>query len=494
LEETFISGKHANALVSLEQDRKPLSNSSISPNEGAKASSRQTKAATSPLPTNTKYRILLLDPQNNIIQNVVGSSDTDPNIPVNLGWTYKWVAFSTNETGSVPDVNNASKTFAKANLTNKDILLASGSITIAEGDNYLSIVLQRKTSHIRARVNVRGMFGNIATATRMSIENNASLGINPMTMGGLDIVSGNFINVSPVNGAVVAAEMINETVAEGASVKLADFFTLNSTSIAAGNLKFKFAPLAILLNDARIRTFKNLPFGAKEALTPAIGASHTATLRLIESPVKIKGIMWARTNLVYDSSKLDQYRLKSNPGGSSSSTKDKDFWNWMPQTPTGASANFDACKELYPKGTWKMPDLETWQSLEQANTNEAELGFLWGANNGAIWHRDADYPENVEYDVNELYLSYGGYRTAPNILGNTSVRQSPIGIAAGLLAGGECHYWTSTNHTNSNGRAVQASFTNVLWLFSWSSITSTSEQKDQGRNVRCIRAVNHPNS
>lgn len=142
------------------------------------------------------------------------------------------------------------------------------------------------------------MFGNIATDTRMSIENNASLGINPMTMGDLDIVTGHFINVSPVTSEVVAAEMINETVAEGASVKLADFFTLSRTAIAAGNLKCNFAPLAILLDDARVRTFNNLTFGAKEALTPAIGASHTATLSLIESPVKIEGIMWARTNLV----------------------------------------------------------------------------------------------------------------------------------------------------------------------------------------------------
>ncbi len=492
--ETFVSGTYADALISLEQDRKPVSSSLASSNNEVKATSRQTKAATSPLPTNAKYRILLLDAQDNILQNVVGSSGTDPNIPVNLGWTYKWLAFSTNETGSVPDVNSATKRFAKADLTNKDILLASGTISIGAGENYLSIVLKRQTARIRARVNVRGMFGTIATDTKLSIQNNASTGINPITMGDLDIISGNFINVGPVNGIVNAASMVNETVAEGASVKLASFYTLNTTPIAAKNLKFNFAPLAIVLDDARVRTFNNLTFGAEEAFTPSIGSSHFATLRLIESPIKINGIMWARTNLVYDANKLDQYRLKSNPGGSSSSTKDRDFWNWMAQTPTSATANFDACNELYPKGTWKMPDLLTWESINQPNRKEEVLGLFWGANYGAIWDRDSDYPENTAYDNNVLYISYGGFRTEPNFFGNTSVQESPIGIAAGLLAGGECHYWTSTSQNNSRGRAVKASFTHVGWIFGWSNITYTSEKKSEGRNVRCVRAKNNPNS
>lgn len=487
--EVMSTSGAVDALVSLEEHASVRNLEDIRLTSSSTSSiSQGVKATNSPMASTVKYRILIYDQNNNLVHNKVGTTGTDPVIDVYKGWTYKWYAFSINETGGVPDIDAYGKV-AKSSLINKDVLYASGTITTVAGSNFLGIVFKRKTANIQAKVNVRGMFATINDGTMVSLGDGSSQGNALMTMGDLDARTGNFSNVSTVNASVLGSAMKVDNATEGSAVKIANFYTLNTAAIAASTLKVKFSPLKIRLDDARERTFTTLSYTVANSVTPAIGARHVASLRLIESPVLVKGVYWARTNLIYNASKLDKYRLKSMPGGTNVDTKDQDFWNFMSETPTSPASNVDACALLYPAGTWKMPDLATWQSMGQPDGREERMGLFVGADYGFYWNKTSSYPTNAAYDDNRLYISFGGYRTTSG-----AISDSPAGIFLGALAAGQCHYWTSTSQNSSQGKSVQSSMSKIAWIFSWGSVTYPDANKSEGRNVRCIRAKNNPTS
>ncbi|MGN0020939.1 MAG: hypothetical protein ACI35Z_09100 [Sphingobacterium hotanense] len=486
IETSVISGD-VEALMSLQEDESVGNSTGIrSGSSEIKSSSNQTKAANSLMGPTVKYRILIYTQDGTLVHNKVGNTGTDPVLEVFKGWTYKWYAFSINETAGVPNVE-ANGLVSKANLTNKDVLYASGTITTSPGSNFLNIVFKRKTANIQAKINVRGMFGTINDGTLVSLNDASSQGNALMTMGDLNPLTGTFTNISAVNASVSGAAMPIDNATEGSTVKVANFYTLNTSNIPASTLKVRLHPLKIQLDDTRERAFTSLSYTLANALTPSIGSRHTASLRLIESPILVKGIYWARTNLVYDANKLDKYRLKSNPGGTKVATKDQDFWNWMSATPTGAPSNVDACSKIYPEGTWKMPDAQTWQALGQPDGNQERMGLIFGADYGFFWNKTTGYPDNLAYDDNRLYISFGGYRTTGG-----AIQQSPAGLLLGLYASGQCHYWTSTQQNSTRAISVQAEMTKVLWGIDWGGITYPNADKTQGRNVRCIRAKNNP--
>jgi len=449
-------------------------------------------AATQAMGPNIKYRILLYDATNNLVVNTVATSGVNPQIQIYANRKYTWYAFSVNETGgTVPNINSAG-IIAKSEIANKDVLYASGSINTINGANYLDVTFKRNTARIQVKLDTRGLFGTIDNATSISVLKNSG-NTNVIQIGDLNIKTGaysNLVNTSPV----LASSMTAVSGTPTSTVKIANFYTVNTTAIAANSFKIRLNTLKVGLDDTRVRTFApNLTYNYSNAYTPAIGSTYALNIRLIESPVKVNGVLWARSNLVYNGSHMDRYRLKSNPGGSSSATRDTEFWNWKSTTPGGAAGNFDACASVYPAGTWRMPTKAEWESIGQPDDKREVLGLFWGAQYGYLWNRDSDYPANTAYDDNNLFLSFGGYRTT-NWLGQVVVSGSPSGIVLGAFAAGECHYWTSDSQNTNNAYAVKSSFTRVAWLFSWGNVTYPSASKTEGRNVRCVRAKVNPTS
>jgi len=457
-------------------------------NAATKASSTGLKAASSTMDTGVKFRLVIYDNTNTAVYNQEVTSGVNPQIQLVAYKPYTWYAVSLNEkTTSMPNVTSAG-VMARSSLANKDVLHASGSFNAVDGANYLNIVFKRMTARIQARLNVRGLFGTIENSTSMSLvkgSNNATV----LQTGDFNILTGQFTNVTDVNSVVLASAMVEDSSNPAGTVKIANFFTVNTTAIPANSLKIKFNTLKVTLDDARVRTFNANTYTFPDAYTPTIGSTYAVNIRLIESPVKVKGVLWARSNLIYDPSHADSYRLKSNPGGSTAATKDTEFWNWKSATPTGASGNSDPCLAVYPAGTWRMSTKQDWESIGQPNDKKEILGLLWGAQYAYLWDRDSDNPANSAYDDNNLTLSFGGYRTKASSLGGSSVSGSPAGVLLGALAAGECHYWTSDNYDTNNAYAVKSSFTRVAWLFSWGNVTYPHLDKMEGRNIRCVRQI-----
>ena len=138
-----------------------------------------------------------------------------------------------------------------------------------------------------------------------------------------------------------------------------------------------------------------------------------------------------------------------------------------------------------------MASVNEWESIEQPQSKSERPGLFFGFQLTYMWNKDSDYPSNTPAYEDEMHLSFGGYRTAPNFLGNTSVTGSPIGILFGLLSDASLNYWTSTEQNSNNAKAVTSSFTRALWLFSWANVNYTNENKREGRNVRCVRNVEY---
>jgi hypothetical protein len=111
----------------------------------------------------------------------------------------------------------------------------------------------------------------------------------------------------------------------------------------------------------------------------------------------VKGLLWARTNLTYNTSQSDQYRLKVN-NEYSDPDKDLDYWNWMSATPTGPSAdNVDPCSKIYPENTWRMPTGDEYSSLGDPDQKNENYGLLVGAVYSAVWNLDAGNNVNTSY-------------------------------------------------------------------------------------------------
>lgn len=486
----IVSLGDVDALIDFEQgsalQTPTISNNvpTIADTETAKAATGGLRAATASLmDIGVKFRLLIYDNTNTQIFNQVATSGTNPQIQLVAYKKYTWYAVSLNEkNGTVPTMGS-NGVIARAGLENKDVLYASGSFDALDGPNYLDIIFKRMTARIQVKLNVRGLFGTIENNTSVTLVKN-STNTTVLKMGDFNVLTGQFAQVVDVNKAVLGPEMIAESGNPAGTVKVANFYTLNTDAINANNFKIKFNTLKINLDDSRVRTFAPPLYTYPGAYTPTIGSTYALNIRLIESPVKVKGVLWARSNLIYNSSHTDSYRLKSNPGGSTSATRDTEFWNWKSSTPNSATSNVDPCVSVYPAGTWRMSTKAEWESIGQPDDKQEVLGLFWGAQYAYVWQRDSDNPANAAYDDNNLVLSFGGYRTT----GGT-VTGSPGGIALGAFASGECHYWTSDNANSTTAYAVRSSFTRVAWLFSWGNVTYPNLNKSEGRNIRCVRQI-----
>ncbi|MCT6562772.1 hypothetical protein N4307_14435, partial [Staphylococcus aureus] len=80
------------------------------------------------------------------------------------------------------------------------------------------------------------------------------------------------------------------------------------------------------MDDNSTRSFSNsiVPYN-NIPVTPALGNRYTLNVRLIESGVRLDGLLWARTNLIY-SSQADKYRFRPD-NEYSQPDKDTEYWN-----------------------------------------------------------------------------------------------------------------------------------------------------------------------
>ncbi|AJW63006.1 hypothetical protein VO54_01529 [Elizabethkingia miricola] len=491
--EKVISTENFDALISAEGQ---TSNKSQGLSASLTPSYTGTMAAVTntPMITGTKYRLLIYDAASNtLIKNVDATSGTNPNIQVDAGKQYKWYIVSTND-NSTPSVNTSTGIVSAASLANKDVLWNQGVIDAQYGQNNMSIVLKRNTARIQLDLDTRGMFGTINNTTSVEVGTGTGSSFSSIIKtGDLNVLTGQYSNLQNVS-AVTGGNMINKAGAGGAAgaTKTATFYTVSSTPVPANNLRIRLNQLDLNMDDNSTRSFSNsiIPY-SNIPVTPALGNRYTLNVRLIESGVRLKGLLWARTNLIY-SSQADKYRFRPD-NEYSQPDKDTEYWNWMAATPTGSSSdNTDACSKVYPEGMWRMPTSTEFSNLGQPDDKKENYGLFLGANFSAVYNLDAGNNLNTSFPTNSqrLFLSFYGYRTS----GGASVSDSPGGILLGALGGGAAYYWSSSSVNTNNANYWYMSYSRLIWLVSWSNAEVRSGAKTEGRMVRCVRTTSIPNT
>ena len=406
----------------------------------------------SPVASGIQYRILIYDATGTqLISNTPALSGTNPNIKVDAGKRYQWYAFSTNE-NSVPDINIQGVVNGN-NLSNKDVLYSQGIIDAQYGQNYLNVVFKRNTARIALDLDTRGMFGTINNTTSVELGTGTGSGFTSIIQtGDLNVFTGlysNLQNISPVTGS----SMTNKAGVGGAAgaTKTAVFYTVRTANVPVNNLRIRLNQLDITMDNSSTRSFSNsiIPYN-NTAITPVLGNNYSLNARLIESGIRVKGLLWARTNLLY-SSQSDAYRFRVD-NEYSQPDMNTEYWNWMSATPTGSSSdNVDPCSKVYPAGEWRMPTSTEFSSLGQPDDKKENYGLFLGATFSAVFNLDAGNSLNTSYPVNSqnLFVAFYGYRTK-SLFGSTVISDSPGGLLGGALGSGSAYYWSSTQVDGNN--------------------------------------------
>lgn len=439
----------------------------------------------------TKYRLLIYN-NNVLIKNIDATAGTAINVTVDAGKQYKWYVISTNDT-TTPAVDTTTGIVSGTALANKDILYNQGVIDAQYGENTLNISFKHHTVRIEVDLDTRGMFGTISGTTSMEIGSGAGSAFNSIIKtGDLNLFTGQYSNFQTLP-ALTAANMINKPGAGGTTgaTKTAAFFTVNTTTIPVNNLKIKLGKLDLSMDNNSGRSYTNSILSYNNTvLTPALGSRYNLTARLVESGVRVRGLLWARTNLQYDASQSDMYRFRVdndyvNPNSES------EYWNWKSATPTGSSAdNVDPCTKVYPEGMWRMPTSTEFDTVGNPDKKNENYGLIAGAVFSGVWNLDTGNTVNTVFPANSqnLFMSLYGYRTTPGIFG-TSIKDSPAGLILGVLGFGAAHYWTSTPTDTNNANYYYISYSRLVLLVGWSNSEIRSSAKGEGRSVRCVRSA-----
>jgi uncharacterized protein (TIGR02145 family) len=455
-------------------------------------------AASTPMQNGIKYRLLIYDAVSNaLVKDVDGTAGIVPNIQVDGGRQYKWYIISTNSTIS-PTVNTTTGVVSGSSLANKDILYNQGVVTTQYGQNNLNIAFRHYTSRIDVKLDTRGMFGSINNTSTLEVgTGTGSSFASIIKTGDLNLFTATYTNLQDVP-AVTAANMVNTTGAGGAAgaTKTATFYTVSSTTVPANNLRLRMGTLDLSMDNNTTRSFTNsiVPY-SNTSFTPVLTSKYNINAQLVESGVRVKGLLWARTNLTYNTSQADQYRFKVN-NEYSDPDKDLDYWNWMSATPTGSSSdNVDPCSRIYPENTWRMPTSAEFSSLGDPDQKNENYGLLVGAVYSAVWNLDTGNSVNAAYPEKSqnLFIPLYGYRSTPGLLGS-SIIDSPVGLIAGLLGAGSAYYGTSTATNASNANFYYIRYFRLAILVGWSNSDIKNAAKTEGRSVRCVRSISAPNA
>ena len=520
--ETMVSGNNFDALMSFRS--LPNKSGVLSMASSSQLSEKITnpKAATNPLPANIQYRILIYDSTGNtLLNNVTAITGANLNIQVDGLTRYKWVAFSVNGT-SVPNVSNG-KVLA-SDLTNKDVLYANGVIDTQTGQNYLNIIFRHITTRIDVDVDTRGLFGSINTFNSLQVgTGTGSQFTSLINAADLDVLSGSFGSPMAVAAARTAVNIANKDVSTGDLVKTISIYTVipSGTNVTAGSLTMQpifstnldqtiaYPPSVNLVGVRPYGNSNTYLIFRNPAFSPIAGNRYQLSSRIIESPVKVSGISWARSDLWYDGTagQIDRYRFKADAGVPPYNTGNQnEYWNWKATTPTGTPGSGDPCALVYPLGLWRMPtDVELatlgnktsyeYYGFPGGSSQQADT-YKWYAVINQTWDADSGAPSslgNYSGYSDKVIFTFNGYFTTNTgtVINSRTQVDSRSNISANYTV--SMGYWSGTSYDASNATSVIQNATvrytgPYNYTNTYGSRSLTAYAKTMGFNIRCVRA------
>lgn len=362
----------------------------------------------------------------------IGGND-NPEIYLDGGKTYHWIAFSINESFLPPLDNN--DTFSATDIANKDVLYDSGSIETVAGTNLLKINFAHMTSRIVVKFNSQGMFMPFNGNSNMSAGVGRFLSSNfvsVITSKNFDFLTGQFVG----SAQPVEAIKFTENDPQRHAIKYAYFHSAEPISLSSEALKIEFSNPDFYpwYSNGSMKFLRTtiLDGNNQEAINLSQGESFQVTVDLIQSAININGVLWARDILAYSSEQFGMPRLRlMAPFGNHSARffyLEQHYFRWNALTPTSPSNTgtsydpaLDPCRTLHPAGTWRMPTDQEANSLVDQPYNGPFTRYMEDRSNTTLRNdcyifishtrtSGAPTPEFTSPQKNEISLFFSGYR------------------------------------------------------------------------------------
>ncbi|MFD2557068.1 fibrobacter succinogenes major paralogous domain-containing protein [Sphingobacterium tabacisoli] len=508
-EEEMVSHDDFDALVSFERENVLLQGIHT---ERASINDFKLRAnaAKKPMGNGIQYRLVIYDATDvnhasaPAVNTVLTSGGTLPvPIKIDAGKSYNWYAFSINTT-TVPNI--VAGVVAKADLQNKDVLWASGTFITQFGDNNLSITLRRNNTRVDVEINSLGAFGVIDGVPKLKVLTGTN---SVLKNGDLNIFDGTYSNIAEFSAGDI------EVSSPSSTLKVYSLYTVDhTTSIPANTLKLNMDGFKILKRDGAAvhnanNNNSNSSYVTYSSTTSSInnvaftfqqGGTYKVTVKLIESPVIVAGVKWARSNYkAYD----------GNIGGYGHYFMADPMNNLDGGTGIGEAGNgnyyygankldTDRCAKVFPANTWRMPTKAEFETLSAYVTNPTWTGSrIYEANtvsNVAPTGRGNGYLALQYHDANTVintgYPLHAQKFTIPMAGHNDNGLSSGYNIANGVKKTIKSGYWTKDGSTYAKQDFYSYEFTGNT-SSSPSIIWGGNKAPAAGElmSIRCVRRL-----
>lgn len=380
------------------------------------SSTGESKAAVntmSPMPTGNTYKILLYK-NGTYVKTVSAVSGTLIQVEVEKNILYDWYAYTFNTADPLPDVTSTSNPTIES-VVDKPLLYSSGTVQVTgEGivNKPLRLEFNHRTSRVGAEINARGVFAGLQSISA------SFAGTDYVKKGTLNLLTGQYENINAVN--VGQLTFSNFSAATKDTIKVAYYYTAGQEALAPVTVNVQ--SLVLKLDKGDTRTFST-PFQYSNNLNSMEwGNRLTSAIDLVESPLTVAGVEWARANLYF--SEADRaYRFRHQIEASYGRNGNEEYWNFKAPFPDGVIGSQDPCTRVYPLNTWRMPNRDEVQALVAVKDGTRTL-----------------VPDYVEYNATGTGSPYPSNRLRINKMGYFNLILGIFGVNEDGING---YFWSS---------------------------------------------------
>ena len=232
-------------------------------------------AATSPMANGTTYRILIY--KNNIPQlwkTVHATAGQAINIDVSKGDTYKWFAYSYNDTQIIPEPSNTQSPKINAPV-DKDLLYNKGEILIpitAAGQNHIypiNFIFQHKMAEIKVRIDATTL-AQYATINGIK----AQFSQNNYIKSGIFDVKNDVMESTTV---VPTSQIFNTSSPNPTNIWETSYFTADPASLTSYKVKITDLPVTFSTVNPTIADVNLATFSSSTVPVPNVEQTFTFT-------------------------------------------------------------------------------------------------------------------------------------------------------------------------------------------------------------------------
>ena len=416
-------------------------------------------ASTTSMGPGKTFRVMVYNNNNQFVGSIDQVAGA-PTVKLDLvkGGSYRWYAFSFNDTNPLPAIN---PTTLQVPVANKDLLYAqsTGTFTANAGDNHQVITF----NHAMAKINIT-IDAIYVPASIGTVDVGFSSNTTYIKQGNFDLRAQNFATTSSyTTGATDFVFSDTNSNSTGSFVKNTVLYTApDGAAINSGNfiVKINSIPLDDFSGTPVTVTNNNSSYGS---VTPVKGNGYNFRITIQKGGL-VGGTIWAAGNLYYDPTTTDpnkKYKIRPDDTTSryDNSYWDTDYWEWGGQTPTDKPGTiapaYDPCKNVFPQNTWRMPTTQEMDAINNLPTKAQ-------ASNGTKFLADNNKWIQFNWDGYVDKLSF-----VPNIQ-----QQNNRG-----------HYWSSSKTSG-----------NQPWYYTTNNSYAIFNEESGGtgyglstKNIRCVR-------